>query len=72
MKKLIIMAILPVLTSCTTSSDFAMAVDNETIYYNECVNVLNIWHKCELKSQKTIGAPVMQRVQTVIGSEKLT
>lgn len=58
------------LAGCTSTAYYAMAVDNETIYYNECFSVLNIWFKCELKSQKTNGKPVMQRTQSVISSEK--
>jgi hypothetical protein len=70
MKKLFLCFAILGLSGCTSTADYAMAVDDKTIYYNECFDVLNIWHKCELKSQKTDGKPVMQRVQTVIANDK--
>ena len=72
MKKLLVLMIVsPILASCMAAAPFAMAVDDENIYYTECLNVLNIWHKCEVRAKKTASKPTMQRVQTVISGDKL-
>jgi hypothetical protein len=67
MKKLLLLILFPIsLTACTSVAPYAIAVDDSTIYYNECFNVLDVWHKCEMKSKSTNGKPIMQRTQTVI------
>jgi hypothetical protein len=71
MKFIIPLMLVFAISACTSTSDFAVAVDNQTIYYNECLNVLRIFYKCELKMQPTIGKPIMQRVQNVIANEKV-
>ncbi len=70
MKKFLLLTLgLTVLCACQSTSDFAVAVDDSNIYYNECENVLNVWYHCELKSRSTVGKPIMQRVQNTIAGD---
>ncbi len=57
------------LVGCTRIEPFAMAVDDNAIYYRECFDVLGVWVKCEVKTKTTNSKPTMQRIQRDIASD---